>query len=237
MKPIIKFAIAAFILAAALLLFLNLPLDQKLLEVVQWAQSAGPEGVAAFAVLYVVATVFMLPASVLTLAAGFVYGPWYGLLLVSPVSVAAASASFLLGRSVARQWVAKQIAKRPQFHAVDRAVGAQGFRSVALLRLSPLIPFNLLNYALSLTSVQFSHYVSASFIGMLPGTFLYVYLGSLFTNAAQLTSGQRPESGVWGQIFFWAGLVATVIVTTLISRAARRQLDSALGSKTESGVE
>lgn len=236
MKPTAKVAIAVSLIAVAFALFIYFPIDQKLLEVVAWAQSAGPEGVAAFAVLYIVATVLMLPGSVLTLAAGFVYGPWYGLLLVSPVSVAAASASFLLGRSVARQWVARQLAKRPRFSAIDRAVGAQGFRTVALLRLSPLIPFNLLNYALSFTSVRFSHYVAASFLGMLPGTLLYIYLGSLFTNAAQLTSGQRPESGIWGQVFFWGGLVATVVVTTLITRASRRQLEAALGSATEANV-
>jgi uncharacterized membrane protein YdjX (TVP38/TMEM64 family) len=94
-------------------------------------------------------------------------------------------------------------------HGHDAAVGAQGFRVVLLLRLSPLFPFNLLNYALGLTRVRLRDFVLASLPGMLPGTLLYVYLGSLVTSVSQLTSGQRPDSGPWGRVLFWGGLVAT----------------------------
>jgi uncharacterized membrane protein YdjX (TVP38/TMEM64 family) len=111
---------------------------------------------------------------------------------------------------------------------VDAAVAGQGFKVVLLLRLSPLFPFNLLNYALGLTRVRPRDYMLASLLGMLPGTVLYVYLGSLVTSVAQLTRGQRPEAGLSGQLLFWGGLAATVLVTVYVTRLARRALDATL---------
>src|SRR5207245_7459752 len=150
------------------------------------------------------------PAAVRRLAAGVVYGARWGTLLVSPASVLGATAAFVLARWVARDWIAARVRPNPRFAAIDEAVGEDGFGIVLLLRLSPLVPFNFLNFALGLSRVRLRDYVLASAIGMLPGTFLYVYLGSLITSAAELARGHRPSGGPWGQVLFWGCLVATI---------------------------
>jgi uncharacterized membrane protein YdjX (TVP38/TMEM64 family) len=205
-----------------------LPVNTWLLGLIERIRDMGLAGAAIFFGAYVAATVLVLPGSILTLGAGFAYGPVYGTLLVMLASNVGAVGAFLLGRTVLRERVARRISGDARFSAVDAAVGAQGFRVVLLLRLSPLFPFNLLNYALGLTRVRLRDYVLASVVGMFPGTLLYVYLGSLVTSVTQLTSGHRPDSGPWGRVLFWGGLVATVAVTVLITRIARRALDSAL---------
>ncbi|MGE3343489.1 MAG: TVP38/TMEM64 family protein [Vicinamibacterales bacterium] len=191
-----------------------------------WIRSAGAAGVVVFAAVYVAAAVFMLPGSVLTLMAGFAFGPVWGTVLVSPVSVLAATLAFTLGRTVARARVASRAGGDPRFSAIDRAIGDQGFRVVALLRLSPVLPFNLLNYALGLTRVSLRDYVLASWIGMLPGTVLYVYLGSIATN---LSAGPASEgTDAARAALYWGGLLATIMATLLITRAARRALAETL---------
>ncbi|MFT4604400.1 MAG: putative membrane protein YdjX (TVP38/TMEM64 family) [Rhodothermales bacterium] len=217
---------AAFILLLTLAggAALTLPLSEWALALVEWITGAGVVGVALYAVAYVVAALFMLPGSILGLAAGFAWGPVIGVLIVSPVSVVAATAAFLMGRFVARDWIAGKVKDTPRFAAIDSAVANDGFRVVVLLRLSPLFPFNLLNYALGLSPVRLRDYVLGSFLGMLPGTFLYVYVGSLVTSVSALMGGRRPVVGGWEQVLYWGGLVATVVVSVLITRMARRAL-------------
>lgn len=182
-------------------------------------------GVAAYVAAYVTVTLLLLPASLLTAGAGLAYGPILGTTLVSPVSVAAATLAFLLGRTVARDWVATRIAGDARFAAIDAAIGRHGFRIVALLRLSPLVPFSVLNYALGLTRVRPRDFVLGSFVGMLPGTLLYVYLGSLVTTV----SGLGPDRGSGAaQGLYWAGLAATLLATVSITRIARRALNEAV---------
>jgi uncharacterized membrane protein YdjX (TVP38/TMEM64 family) len=195
---------------------------------VAWAHDAGPAGAMAYGFAYVLATILCVPGLVLTLGAGFVYGPLWGTLLISPASVAGATAAFLLGRTLLRGPLVRRFGDDPRFRAVDRAVAEGGFKIVLLLRLSPLIPFNLLNYALGLTRVRPWHYVSASFLGMLPATILYVWMGSLLTSAADLVTGP-PEAGrAWRLALLATGVVATVAVSLVIGRAARRALDREL---------
>ena len=222
-KFIIGFSLAVGLVAAAFVL----PLRQWTLLLVEWIRGRGGIGAAVFAVTYVAATVLLFPASLLTLAAGFLYGPFWGMLLVSPTSVLASTIAFLLGRSVARDWIKRRIEENPRFAAVDSAVGENGFKVIFLLRLSPVFPFTLLNYALGLTRVRLRDFVLASFLGMLPGTFMYVYFGSSVANAAAFAGG-RPAGGPWQQVLFWGGLVATMLVVALVTRAARQALDRSL---------
>lgn len=205
-----------------------LPIGRGMLTLVEWVQGAGPAGMAVYGLVYVLATVFLLPGSILTLGAGFAYGPLWGTALVSPVSVLAATIAFVLGRTVARGWVERRIAGYPRFAAVDAAVAQGGFKIVLLLRLSPVFPFNLLNYALGLTRISLGRYVLASFLGMLPGTFLYVYLGSLVTSASELLTAGQGAKNPWAQALYWGGLVATLAVTVLVTRIARRALRAQL---------
>ena len=216
-------ALAGVVLAGVLLF----PVDRWTLALVDWIRSAGPAGAALFAVAYIAATVLLLPGSVLTLGAGFAYGPALGLLLVSPVSVLAATAAFSVGRSIARGWVSRKVSGDPRFAAIDEAVGESGFKIVFLLRLSPVLPFNLLNFALGLTRVSLRDYVLASFLGMLPGTLLYVYLGSLVTSASEIAAG-RGSAGVWQRALYVVGLVATIAATVVITRISRRALTRVL---------
>ncbi|HJZ87253.1 MAG TPA: TVP38/TMEM64 family protein [Polyangia bacterium] len=225
--------VAALLLAAAAAVaaLLLLPTSRWLLALTSWIHGAGVMGALVYGLAYVVATVLALPGTILTLGAGFAYGPFYGTLLVSPASVVGATLAFVLGRSLARGWIERRLSRYPRFAAVDRAVGVDGFKIVLLLRLSPVFPFNFLNYALGLTRVTLRDYVVASAIGMLPGTVMYVYLGSLVTNAAELASGRRPQAGPWGQVLFWGGLLATVLVTVLLTRLTRQALDRALAQE------
>jgi uncharacterized membrane protein YdjX (TVP38/TMEM64 family) len=131
---------------------------------------------------------------------------------------------------LARDWVGKKVSSKPRLAAVDEAIQGNSFQIVFLLRLSPLVPFALLNYFLGITATRARDYFLASAIGMLPGIFLYVYIGSLITDAAALSTGDTPDAGVWGRVLFWGGLVATLAVTILVSRLAKRKLDEKLAA-------
>lgn len=177
---------------------------------------------ALFVLAYVGSTVAILPGSVLTLAAGFAYGPLWGLAVASPASIIGATAAFLLGRTVLRGWVVRRLGNAQWLRAVEGAVARDGFRLVLLLRLSPLFPFALMNYALSLSGVGLRTYVTASAIGMLPGTAMYVYVGSLAPTAAELLSGKPGSRSA--ALLYGAGFLATVGVAVLAARAARRAI-------------
>ncbi len=230
-KLLIGVALAAAFVAAAVVL----PLRQWTLLLIVWVRGLGTIGAVVFAATYLAATVLLFPASLLTLAAGFLYGPLWGTLLVSPTSVLASTLAFLLGRSVAREWIKRRIEQNPRFSAIDAAVGENGFKVIFLLRLSPVFPFTLLNYALGLTRVRLRDFVLASFLGMLPGTFMYVYFGSSVANAAALAGG-GAGGGPWKQALFWGGLVATVAVVALVTRAARQALNRSLRQPASSTV-
>lgn len=207
-------------LAALVTASLTLPVQVWLDASVDWVRSLGALGPLAMVGLYVLACVLLVPGSVLTLGAGAVFGLGLGTATVFVGATAGASAAFLVGRHLAREWVAARVEGNPRFAAIDRAVGREGFRIVLLTRLSPVFPFNLLNYAYGLTTVTFRDYLFAS-IGMLPGTIMYVYLGS----AASDVLGAKPDGSTTGeQVLKWVGLAITVVVTVFVTRVARRAL-------------
>ncbi|MDX2194246.1 MAG: TVP38/TMEM64 family protein [Gemmatimonadales bacterium] len=186
----------------------------------------GAAGALLFVLGYAAAVVALVPGSVLTLAAGAVFGLGAGIALVFTGAVLGAAAAFLVARHLARGLVERRLGSQPRFAAIDRAVGRDGRRIVFLLRLSPLVPFSLLNYALGLTRVSFGDYLLAS-VGMLPGTVLYVYYGKLAGDVASLASGAAPPRDAAYWLVLGVGLAATVAVTTLVTRAARRALAEA----------
>jgi uncharacterized membrane protein YdjX (TVP38/TMEM64 family) len=221
------FGLAATVVAG--LFFL--PLGVWAQGVVEWVRSLGPRGAMIYSLIYVVGAVFFVPETLLTAASGFLYGPIYGTLLVAPASVLAASISFLLTRSVARDWVAKHVARSPRFTAIDHGVGKHGFKIVLLIRLQPVfLPFAVLNYGLGLTRVRLRDYVLASAIGMLPINILYVYLGSALHDLTHLVRGNLQGSAAGEQAMFWIGLAATALLVLAMGRIAhqalRRQLDT-----------
>lgn len=197
-----------------------------LTQFAEWVAGQGALGIAVFIVGYALAVVAFVPGSLLTLAGGAIFGLAQGVAVVFTAATLGAALAFLVGRYLARPTVEGWIAKTPRFAAVDRAIGARGGRIVFLLRLSPAFPFTLLNYALGLTRVPFREYLLAS-VGMLPGTVLYVYYGKVAGEVAALASGVPSERGAAEYAVLGLGLVATVAVTALVTRIARRALRDA----------
>ena len=192
-----------------------------------WVESLGVWGPAVFIVGYAVAVIAFVPGSVLTLAAGAIFGLGAGTAYVFVAATLGATGAFLVARTFARTAIERRLANNPSFAAIDRAVAQQGRRIVFLLRLSPVFPFTLLNYALGLTNVRLADYVLASF-GMLPGTLLYVYSGSVVGDAAvQAGSGGGADAASWSIRI--VGLAATAVVTILVTRIARNALQDATG--------
>jgi uncharacterized membrane protein YdjX (TVP38/TMEM64 family) len=170
-------------------------LQNALIQIQEWGYAGG----IAFILLYIVATVAFLPGSVLTLGAGAIYDVVLGSIYVFIGATLGATIAFLVGRYLARGWIAKKLESDRNFSAIDRAVGREGFKIVLLTRLSPVFPFNLLNYAYGLTDVSLKDYFLGS-IGMIPGTIMYVYLGSLAGNLATLgVENNRPIPPYSGQ--------------------------------------
>jgi uncharacterized membrane protein YdjX (TVP38/TMEM64 family) len=174
-----------------------LPVKAYMSAVLEWTGNLGPWGPVIVILFYIVACVFFLPGSIITLGAGFLFGVPLGLLSAWTGAVLGACAAFLVGRTVAREWISRKVSANPKFAAIDEAVGREGFKIVFLLRLSPVFPFNLLNYALGLTRVSFKDYALASLIGMLPGGLMYVYFGSAARSLADVAVG-AVEGGLAG---------------------------------------
>jgi uncharacterized membrane protein YdjX (TVP38/TMEM64 family) len=197
----------------------------------QYAGSHGAMGSALFVLAYAAACIVFVPASLLTLAAGAIFGFARGVGLVFIAAVIGSAAAFLIARYLARDAVAKRVERDPRFASLDRAIGTDGRRIVFLLRLSPVFPFSLLNYALGLTSVTLGDYLLAS-IGMLPGTALYVYYGRVAGDVAAAASGAPVNRGASYYAVLGVGLLATIVVSTIVARTARTALTRATGPAT-----
>lgn len=220
--------IGLVLLALAVLVVLGRQIGAYVPQFAVWVRGLGVWGPLVFTLGYIVAAVAFVPGVLLTLAAGAIWGIFPGVPYVFIAAVLGASAAFLVARYVARAAIERRLAGNVRFAAIDRAVGVQGRKFVFLLRLSPVFPFNLLNYALGLTSIRFVDYVIAS-IGMLPGTFLYVYYGKLVGDLAALAGDAAIEKGTGYYVVLIAGLLATVVVTTLVTRTARNALREVSG--------
>ena len=212
------------VLAMGVLAYFTVPIEEYADDVLRWVQELGSWSYLAFFLLYIVVAVVLIPASVLTIGAGFLYGPVWGTLIVSVSSTAGAAVAFWLGRTVAHDWAAARVEDMPRFNALYRAIEKDEFKVVLLARLVPFIPFNLLNYAFSLTRVSFKKYVLASWIGMLPATIVYVYVGAAAKNLTRVAAGEVQVG--WPQIalFVLAG-VAAIAVTWLLTHRAREEFE------------
>ncbi len=195
---------------------------------VTWVNGLGVWGPIVFVVGYIAAAVAFLPGSILTLAAGAIFGIVKGTVFVFVGATLGAAAAFLVARHLARGAVEKKLIGNERFAAIDRAVAEQGRKIVFLVRLSPVFPYNLLNYALGLTQIRFVDFVVAS-IGMIPGTLLYVYYGKLAGDVAALAGGAAVQRDTGYYVVLVLGLVATIVVTTIVTRIAREALKEATG--------
>ncbi len=191
-----------------------------------WVENLGSLGPLVFIGGYAAATLAFVPGSVLTMAGGAIFGLLNGSLYALTGATLGATLSFLLARYAAREAVERRLEGNPRIQAIDHAVAQQGVKIVLLLRLSPIFPFNLLNYALGLTKIPLKSYLFAS-IGMLPGAVLYTYSGLIIGDVARLAGGTDPERGMAYYAVVVLGLLATILVLTTITRTAKRALTAA----------
>ena len=221
--------VAGLALLALIVVSLRLlPLADRLQRLIDYFAGLGSWGIGLYAIVYALAAILFVPGSALTIGAGVIYGLGRGFVAVSAGSTLAAAGAFLIARYLARDRVERWAARNPRFAAIDAAVGREGWKIVLLARLSPVFPFTLLNYLFGLTRVGFGPCLLASWIGMMPGTLLYVYLGFAGRAVAQAASGRVSRSPA--EYAAWAvGLVATLAVTVYVTRLARRALQESAG--------
>ena len=216
---VMRWGSLALVLLAVFLLTRALP-TERLLGVVQaWIDGLGLWGPVALGAIYILAALLFVPGSLLTLAAGAIYGLLLGTIIVSLASTTAAALAFLIARHAVRHTVRAKVERSPRLAAVDAAIGEEGWKIVMLLRLSPAVPFNLQNYLYGVTAVRFWPCVLASWVAMLPATFMYVYLGSLGGAAA---AGRDASPAEW--TLRGIGLLATIVVTVYVARLARNAI-------------
>lgn len=226
MSTKIKLVGFVFTIAGILVFVQFFDIKENLKTALDWIAHSGVWGIFSFILVYILACVLFLPGSILTLGAGAIFGIIKGSILVSVASTLGATAAFLIGRYLARAWVAKKIEGNEKFKLIDEAAAKDGWKIVGLTRLSPLFPFNLLNYAYGLTKVSLRDYFFASWIGMLPGTVMYVYIGSIAGEVASASTGvgvAHALGAAQGTVRI-VGLLATIAVTIYITRIAKNAL-------------
>jgi len=228
-RPItwLKVALVLVLLVALGLFLIFAPWADWLGSLLEFVDRFGPWGPVILGELYIACTILLVPGSVLTLGAGLLFNLWKGVVTVSIASTIGATAAFLYGNTLLRGWVEKRISDYKIFGAIDRAIAKRGWVIVLLLRLSPVIPFNLLNYALGLTQIGVIPYMLASWIGMLPATVVYVYIGSLVPNIGAIVSGNY-DKGIGPIILFVVGLIATIAALVIITWFAKREITAVL---------
>ncbi len=201
----------------------SLNLQEFLQNALQWINSLGAIGGIVFIGIYIIATLAFLPAALLTLGAGVIFGVTWGSVYVFIGATLGAIAAFLVGRYLAQGWVKEKISSYKKFAIIDKAVSKEGLKIVLLVRLSPLFPFNLLNYAFGITSVSFQDYLIGS-VGMIPGTIMYVYFGSLVGDIALIGSKNQPGNIILHWVIQIMGLIATIAVTVYVTKIAKKAL-------------
>ena len=198
-----------------------------LFRALTWVDSLGSVGAIAFIIIYILATVAFFPGSILTFGAGVVFGLVLGSFYVFIGATIGSAAAFLVGRYLARGWVAEKIQGNNKFQAIDEAVGKEGLKIVLLTRLSPIFPFNLLNYAYGVTGVSLKDYLLGS-AGMIPGTIMYVYIGSLAGSLATIGTSTPATNPALQWTIRLSGFIATVALTLYVTKIARQALASVI---------
>jgi uncharacterized membrane protein YdjX (TVP38/TMEM64 family) len=224
-------AVACGVVALLVLASLFIPLRSGVAGFAAWARGAGALGIAAFAAAHVLCALLLVPSWPLRVSAGFVYGGAWGFGLGLSSSLAGAILAFLASRLVLRDRVVRRIASEPRLMALDEAIAANGLWTVFLLRLSPVFPNELVNYALGATRIGLRDYALASLVGMLPLTASYAWLGSLLTAVGDLAGSRPVATGVIGQLIWWSGLATTIALAVASTQLARGALERALGAR------
>lgn len=214
--------LAVVALALGTLLFSGHP-RETLARIAGAVEALGPWAPLALVFLCVAFCLLVLPASILCVTAGAIFGLWKGFFFILIGMNLGAVAAFLVGRTLGRPWAMARFGGHPWFVALSRAVGERGFTTVALSRLSPAFPFFVLNYLLSLTEVRLGAFAAGTALGMIPGTLAVVYVGAL---ARQSLAGVAKSWWQW--LLLGGGAVATVAVVWVVGRRARQILHERL---------
>ncbi|NOR14764.1 MAG: hypothetical protein GQ544_03570 [Candidatus Aminicenantes bacterium] len=220
-KSIWKPLFLSLLLVSFMVLARIFDLGGRVDELREWIISLGTWGPLVYLMIYIAAVVLAVPGTVISILAGVLFGSFLGVILVSVGSTLGASLAFILARFIAREQITARFAQSDKFQRLDRMTQEQGAIIVAITRLIPLFPFNLLNYGFGLTRVSFWTYVFWSWLCMLPWTILFVVGADTFTQA--LSQGQVP----WPLIFI---LLVTVVIIALLVRLARKKLSVEGGS-------
>ena len=201
-------------------------------EGLAWLRAGGPKAMVVFGAGYALATWLMAPASWLQGTAGFLFGPLWGIVVASTLSTTFGTVSFLLARTVLRDALLQRFAGR-RLHAIDEAVREGGLGLVVLLRLSPISPYNVVNYVLGLTGVRLRDYVLGTWLGSLLPVTLYAYVGSTVSDLGALLAGEAEQPS-WVR---WFGLALTVVVTMGVTRFAKTTLQRHLHAEADPPTE
>lgn len=231
-----RISLLLLLIAAIATAFLTLPVDKILKDFLLWVQQdLGPWGPLMLAVAYIPLTVLAVPASILTLGGGYLFGLPVGFVADSIGATIGAAAAFLIGRTIGRSFVTSKLKDYPQFRAVAIAIQRSGFKIVVLLRLVPILPFNMLNYLLSVTPVPLGPYILASWLGMMPITLALVYVGTTLKDLSDVTHGWHDFSKArWALIV--TGLVMSVVLLVCVTKVAKAALDKALAENEDSDI-
>ncbi|GAB4829784.1 hypothetical protein Ancab_019439 [Ancistrocladus abbreviatus] len=224
----VRLLVFLLLFIAFVIAFYSLPIEQYLKDFLVWLKKdLGPWGPVILAVAYIPLTVVAVPASVLTLGGGYLFGLPVGFIADSIGATIGATAAFILGRTIGRSYVISKLKNYPKFRAIDIAIQRSGFKIVLLLRLVPLLPFNVLNYLLSVTPVDIGAYMLATWLGMMPITFSLVYVGTTLKDLSDITHGWSEVSTTrW--TFIALGLLISVVLIICIMKVATAALDKAL---------
>ncbi|WP_293126338.1 TVP38/TMEM64 family protein [Okeania sp. SIO1I7] len=208
--------------------YFNLP--ELLKNILIWIDTLGIWSPVAFIIIYNLATLLLIPGLVLTMGGGVIFGVLWGAIYVFFASTLGATIAFIIGRYISRDWVYQQLHQHPKFQVVDLAVVKEGFKIVFLTRLCPLFPFNLLNYAFGVMQVSLKDYILGS-LGMIPGTIMYVYIGSIAGDITLIGTSQQPTNSTV-ELTKWiiniVGLIATVAITIYLTRLAKKALEESI---------
>ncbi len=194
---------------------------QYVVPFAKWVRGLGVWGPVAFIATYTVAEVLLLPASVLTLAAGALFGFFHGAVFSFTGAMLGSIAAFLMGRYAVGPFVRHRLHRDARFRAIDGAAARGGAKLVALLRLSPVLPYTIINYALGVTSISLRDYLAGT-LAMIPGTLVYTYYGTAIASLTGLAGGARH--GMAFYILLVLGVLATIAAAVTITRLARRHL-------------
>ena len=217
-----KIALAVAAVAAVIAAIVLLPVGDWLRSVVEWTRDLGPLGVLVFSIVFVVVCLSLLPTMELYIAAGFLYGTWWGTLLVTVLGVVVELITLWLVHTRLRSRIAQRLRKHRMLAALDRGITEHPFWIIQLLRISPLVPFAPLNYALALTRIPLWQRVVANVIGMGLCAIPQAYLGSLLSNAGQISEAEPPS--IWSYVGLAIGLITIVAAMALTAWASRRAL-------------